>query len=546
MGQIGEFVDALFGNVDDDKLWFLSWTLRDKLSHWNQTDALETVEASLEKLAKNNSDLYVGVSLFDKSFGQHSRGDATDSKGIVGLWIDVDIADDVHRKDGLPPTAEDARALISDMGVAPSVLIHSGHGYQAWWLFPEPWIFENEEERLEAAKLARRWNDTLRWRAAARKWVVDSTYDLARVMRIPGTMNRKAAPVPVELIDNNAKRFNPSELEELCVDDGQVRAIDFRRTYEVGKLILDPKREPPLNKLEALQQNVPEFRKVWEGSRKDLSSPSERDLSLASFAARAGWSDQEIADLLIYFRKRRGEDQKLRQSYYGPTIIRSRDDSDREVALEKMDETLVALDQAHFGSDGEKRDARLDALMALSQTLGVDISRIIKFTGEPAIWRLISPVGEITLGTAEVVLSAKKMKQKLYEVAGVVLPNYTQPSWDRIAETIQRVMEEEEVSNESTDAGQMHAWLADFLSMRPPVLDRDEATSTEHPFRDGVDVVIFSSSFRQWLKLSQGERVSNKEIGLMMRVFGGTSEQFKLKVGDKMTTRSVWRFNWAD
>lgn len=544
MGEIGRFLNLLFGGVENSELWFLTWSLRDKKSHWHQIGALGDVEPFVEQIAKA-SDTYCGVGLFDRAFGSYGRGETHDSAGIIGLWADVDFASDVHKKEGLPPTEEDARLLIADMGATPSVIINSGHGLQAWWLFVEPWIFESAEERQGAYALARRWNDTLRVRAATRGWVVDSTYDLARVMRIPGTMNFKGQPVPAFITDENAQRFERDDLEQYCIDDDAVRIIGYRRTYEVGQLRLTPDQEPPLQKLDALLENDTRFKEVWDGEHKELSSPSERDLSLASTAARAGWSDQEIADLLIYCRKRNKDDLKLRQSYYGPTIAKAHIEADRDVALDHMDETAAAIDEAVLnGSQSEQVQARRTAIESLSQTLGVEIVRIIKYLTEPAIWRLITPAGAITLGTAEYVLTARKMKTKLYEVSGVVLPNYSQNKWDRVAETVQRVVETEEVSTESTSSGQVIAWLNEYLTAKPPIGDREHAEIGEYPFREGNEVVIFSSSFKNWLKINQGERISNKDMGYMMNLFGAKSEQLHLKIGGNRTTRGAWRFTW--
>jgi hypothetical protein len=38
----------------------------------------------------------------------------------------------------------------------PSLVIATGNGAHAWWLFKETWVFENDEERKEAAALVAR------------------------------------------------------------------------------------------------------------------------------------------------------------------------------------------------------------------------------------------------------------------------------------------------------------------------------------------------------------------------------------------------------
>lgn len=546
MGEIDQFFNGLFGQIEDDRYWFLLWTLKDHRSNWFHATDLEAA-AEFAVTASADSDVYCSVSVYGNSFGPKSRGDANDSAGIVGLWADIDIASDIHSKQSLPPDEESARQLIADMGHEPTIIIHSGHGYQAWWLFDEPWKFIGDEDRQQAATLARRWNDTLRSRAATRKWVVDSVYDLARVMRVPGTFNRKGEPVPTRIVDYSpTRRYSPSDLESYCIDDDAVRIMGYQRTYITGPLVLKPNAQPDVAALEAMLDNNAAFKKVWEGKRRDLESASEIDLSLASMAAKAEWTDQEIANLLIYGRAKRKEDQKLRQNYYGPTIAKAHTETDREMALENLDYAAGAIDEAmHNQDEGDQLEARRAAMVSLSQTLGVEIIRIIKFKGDPAIWRMVTPGGDITIGPADCVLSPKRMKDKIYEVAGVVLPTFTQTKWDKVATMIQKVVEEEEVSTESTDSGQMLSWISDYLSVHVPVEgDRDQAAATEHPYRDNDDVVIFSSVFRAWLKNHQGERIGNRDMGIKMHLINATYEQQKVTVGTRRSSRGAWRIYW--
>ena len=62
-------------------------------------------------------------------------------------------------------------------------------------------------------------------------------------------------------------------------------------------------------KLATLMEEDRKFLARWKGSRKDWGpeadhSPSAYDMSLASIAVRAAWTDQEVADLLIAKRRR--------------------------------------------------------------------------------------------------------------------------------------------------------------------------------------------------------------------------------------------------
>ncbi len=86
--------------------------------------------------------------------------------------------------------------------------------------------------------------------------------------------------------------------------------------------------EPPAGKLADLCMSDPVFKTTWEHRRLDMAdqSASGYDLALASRAAAAGWSDEEIADLLFTFRRRHGLDttKATREDYVARTIARAR------------------------------------------------------------------------------------------------------------------------------------------------------------------------------------------------------------------------------
>jgi hypothetical protein len=85
------------------------------------------------------------------------------------------------------------------MPLPPSFFVFSGHGLYPWWLFKEPWCFADAAEREKAARLMRNWQAAISRLGRERGWQIEGTADLARVLRLPGTANRKAAPVPVHV-----------------------------------------------------------------------------------------------------------------------------------------------------------------------------------------------------------------------------------------------------------------------------------------------------------------------------------------------------------
>lgn len=97
---------------------------------------------------------------------------------------------------------------------------------------------------------------------------------------------------------------------------------------QVGALALRPDAEPPADKFAPLYQACPAFAQAWNRQRPDLAdqSQSSYDLSLADIAAMNGWSDQEIANLLIAARRKHGQkpEKALRADYVAKTIASAR------------------------------------------------------------------------------------------------------------------------------------------------------------------------------------------------------------------------------
>jgi putative DNA primase/helicase len=208
------FFQNLFGNDAAGHLPL--WTRQDKKTYWFPASNLEAAGRLAERLASTH-DVYCSVALqdkeaafarwraqnTDKSGEPATRGYSETAVALPGLWTDIDVRGPAHRSPNLPPTKEAARALLTEFPLAPTLVVDSGHGLQGWWLFRELWIFESAAERQKAQDLARNFLATLQAKAQAHGWQVDSVADLARLMRIPGTVNHKLALLPVQIIERN-------------------------------------------------------------------------------------------------------------------------------------------------------------------------------------------------------------------------------------------------------------------------------------------------------------------------------------------------------
>jgi hypothetical protein len=317
------FLHTLFGDALAQDRQLAIFTLPDK-----RTRHFAAIEAAAEyaSAAANTAEhVYFGLGLAGDNFGR--RNCSSDIVAIPGLWADIDMVSPERADKPLPKDIADVKFALLRLPFAPTLLVHSGYGIHAYWLFREPWIFTTDADRAKAAHLAKFWHGLVCSAAAASGWKLENLGDLARVLRLPGTLNRKCEPpVQVQLHEEHLdRRFNPSDFDcFLPKEDDGVTVAGVKPC-----LVLCPDAEPPSEKFAALSQASPVFAQSWNRHRPDLQDQSQSayDQSLANIAAFDGWTDQEIANLLIAVRRKHGQNpgKALRQDYAARTISAARD-----------------------------------------------------------------------------------------------------------------------------------------------------------------------------------------------------------------------------
>lgn len=161
--------------------------------------AAKTIAATRDK-----ADVYLSVATHIEP--QSTRGGASTVISIPGYWADLDIGTFGHQPSELPNPETEEEALKIIQGLPePSMLLNSGGGLQAFWLFDEPWVFEPGDP--EPKQAARAWSQELEARATTLGYHVDHVKDLARILRAPGSVNHKqgtSRPVEVRWSDKPA------------------------------------------------------------------------------------------------------------------------------------------------------------------------------------------------------------------------------------------------------------------------------------------------------------------------------------------------------
>ncbi len=519
----------------------LIWTRQAKRSHWcaSVTDAARAVDR-----LRDRSDVYFGCGLASRDYGERKRVPAAEVAALVGLWADVDFAAPTHADTSktLPPDRKSAIAVLDAMPMRPTVTTFTGGGLQAFWLFREPWVFENAAERAKAAALSEGWNMLLRNHALNMGWDVDSVFDLARVMRVPGTFNRKSAEaIPVEMLSSDDdRRYNPEEMDEhaVRVTPQTRRAGKGKVSAAGGQIRIAADASPALDKLEALRENDEMFEASWQRkrSKKEMTdqSASAYNLSLANIAVMAGWSDQEIVDLMIAWRRKHGEDIKVHETYYLKTLSKARGQLELTAAEETLDEAMELGIDVEADPDGTGHREKL--LDSLSEMFGIRIDRVLKIMAAEPRFELVTELGQIVLGDIDAVMGQAKFRNRVAAATNRIVPPCKGPKWTKRAQAMLDACETIDVGPDATREGSAELSVMTYLESYPPG-DMLLSESSRHPFQHKGHVYFFLNELKRHVGMRTGDRVNVRDLSSDLRNIGCVPMVKRLGT----STRHVWR-----
>jgi hypothetical protein len=172
-----EFLEAVWGGGPHSLCWL-------SLGGFRFTFADSPGEL-LERAAElGEVDTWFGVHPL-KRIPAHGRGDRDDILEVVALAADLDWAHPTRRTEEPLPTEAEVRARLGRMSeplspAPPSIVVHSGHGLQPWWLLTNPVSPEMGEQLMAQLGVA-----------LGRLGLENGRPDLASILRLPGTCNWK-------------------------------------------------------------------------------------------------------------------------------------------------------------------------------------------------------------------------------------------------------------------------------------------------------------------------------------------------------------------
>ena len=495
----------------------LIWTAPEKHSFW--FSSIEEASAQIQSWVSpgrkpgepSYADIYFGLGLVDDEADisrrkgippQYLRMDREDVTWLPGLWVDVDFHEaGSHKKGGLPSRA-DVDSVLSRSERPPTAIVYSGGGYHLYWLFDEPL---RVTQWAETQQLVEGWQRHFR---AALGATMDSTHDLSRVMRVPGTPNTKYPGVKCEVITLDGPRY-PAEV--FLPYRGTEPPRGLRPDGAAAPPGLDPNAEPDWEALDILKTNDPDFDKVWKGKGKSGWSPSEYEMSIASRLVAAGWHDQHITDALIAWRRIHNHAPKLRPDYYQGTLSRAHSNAP---AIDVSPETITE---------------------ELSRRWGVPVTGVRRYGGDNPEYSVVIGETEAKVENVRGIIDQKGLQAAIAIACGVIVPLSKPADWYAIGTAILQSAVAVDLGDEDTVLSRLSSRLDEYLEDYVPLAAEDvkEAASIARqriPFERDGETYIALPHFLGWLKTRRNETRTAKDMAGDMAACGLSSQQ--LRVGD--------------
>lgn len=204
------------------------WRLADKSSAWYEGPATDLPEGA---------DVYWNVhpcaAIPARGDPTHARGKVEELAAVTCLFAEFDAKD-------FGGSMNAVNTHVENIAPRPSALVNSGHGFHAYWLYETPTILNGPETRADAARRQAAWVTYVGGDGGAK--------DLARILRVPGTVNAKREPVPVTLVYLTDDAYTPEEFDKLLeeapsapsiagdTDDGGLPIPEGRRNARLTSL----------------------------------------------------------------------------------------------------------------------------------------------------------------------------------------------------------------------------------------------------------------------------------------------------------------------
>ena len=384
-------------------------------------------------------------------------------------------------------------------------------------------------------------------------------YDRGRYFTITGAAIDDAAPPDIPLSDaqeavdalyaeyaSQPTDF-PTEGAEGDPAQREGQSPELPATWRDLKLVVDPEAEPPAMKFADLFQ-VKGFKATWEHTRDTASwknaSQSGYDMAVGRFAQEAGWSNQEICNLLIAHRREYNAGRLDRLDYYQRTIFKLRQTA-------RHQEALAALDDADELTASDKPAIK----QLIMDITGLKIERYVQISRSPASYVVhLAPHGDETIGETVVLpTSADARSQNAWqdiaqEVLGAPFFAIKPAKWHQFLKCL-AVLREYDAVPEASHAQELISLLRRYGRMANELAEGEQPTAedirSQSALRQGRDLLFNLPDFKGWLA-AHGSGAPLKGIMGRLRAAGVSRDTLYNTDEKGQARRRYWRITLTE
>ena len=333
---------------------------RDDESPTGWTDCPKLLESTIEQLNRvgqqERANIFFGVCPRFGGGGHYDK--AWQIRTVRCLWSDVD---------GTDPETVESRCGAAGLP-RPSVVVRSGNGVHVYWLLGEPWVVDDAgeppalfREKYDPKKKQRPYikqdGEAVFLTAATRpvmsekalfvqdivagiaqKIGGDHTHDLSRILRVPGTLNRKD--------ERNKLSPKPCVMERCEI--GEVFAIDdFRHFGEASKPARERKAIRQIEPPKPRKMTPKRFDKLTELVNRcivaDVGQRSERDYHLCCVAVENAWPKTDVWKTVQWI----GKFEERGEPYFEDTWAKATQSTKEKIYARTKKESAVDRKKRH-------------------------------------------------------------------------------------------------------------------------------------------------------------------------------------------------------
>jgi hypothetical protein len=198
------------------------------------------------------------------------------------------------------------------------------------------------------------------------------------------------------------------------------------------------------------------------------------------------------------------------------------------------------VDYRHGYRAGDK-----ELLAGISKSLGLQVLKVHRVTGDQSKIIMHFRAGKITLSVADAEIKAK-IRRAVREATGVTLNEIgacTIPTWKQVSQWILDVAEPLDAGDEATEEGETSSLIKSYLATKElGEITDDHDVPPRGPFQYDGKYWINLPETLQWAKTSLSWPESGKVFSQRLTVWGASPRKFRV---EHRATRTLWGFEPA-